>query len=175
MKKLSKILIDLDGVLAENGAFPEVGEPTKGMRDFVEKCITKGIKVILWSARFNGGEEGHNQFGTTCRDQLLKVNDWIFNEFKSAVNDFCVHEKAWSEADHHADVLIDDRCIEFLNADYLEKRLFESRDEILAKAMYEETKDEDFNIVCDVEVADGEGFDKEYILMRVLEMRAKDK
>jgi len=72
-----KIIIDLDGVLAEGEEYPKIGKPARGMRDFLEECISRGTKTILWSARFAAPDRHvpYNDMGhkTTCIGQTVDV------------------------------------------------------------------------------------------------------
>lgn len=48
------IAVDFDGILCENGSFPEIGKPIYPMISFVRELMDEGHEVILWTSRVDG-------------------------------------------------------------------------------------------------------------------------
>lgn len=69
------IAVDFDGVLCENGNFPEIGKPIYPMVSFVRELMDQGHEVVLWTSRVG---KPLNEAVEWCKDRGLRfcaVND----------------------------------------------------------------------------------------------------
>lgn len=176
---MRSIHLDFDGVIAKvvKEGFTDFGEVFRGIKEFTDLCATDGIKVYIWSARFDEPQRHEGVgYGTKCVEMVLKIKEYL-DDHNIYYDDFYIHAKPWGAADHQSDIVIDDNVIEFTNAKYLIERFFKGPRERLAKDFYEKFKGVDG---VSIEYITGQlshkcpPEDREYVLMRILELRARD-
>lgn len=107
LKNNCSILVDFDGTITEDNIYPEMGSPRSGIRQFLNKCKTRKIRVYIWSARCNNGYGFTKNSGT---DSIKKVKAYM-RKHKLYYTDIFIHTKPIGHGDFGgAAALLDDKA-----------------------------------------------------------------
>ena len=98
-----EVLVDVDGTLSE-WSYPELGLPTQGSRGAMIALRKLGLRVVIWSSRFDPGINTAEELAV----EAVKVKNWLdAHQFQYDEIDLGCRGKRCASA------YIDDRAVGF--------------------------------------------------------------